>query len=41
MSIKLTDTQLAIMRAAAERDDQLLVAIANSEGRAAQKALTR
>ena len=41
MSIKLTDTQIAMLSAAAQRDDRCLVAPRNLKGGAAQKVATK
>ncbi len=41
MSIKLTDTQIVMLSAAAQRDDRCLVAPRNLKGGAAQKVATK
>ena len=41
MSTKLTDTQIVMLSAAAQRDDQCLVAPRNLKGGAAQKVATK
>jgi hypothetical protein len=41
MSIKLTDTQIAMLNAAARRDDRCLLAPRNLKGGAAQKVATK
>jgi hypothetical protein len=41
MSITLTDTQLLMLRGAAEREDRILAAPANLKGAAAQKVATK
>jgi Protein of unknown function (DUF3489) len=41
MSIKLTDTQIAMLGAAAQRDDRCLIAPPNLKGGAAQKVAVK
>ena len=41
MSIKLTDMQILMLSAAAQRDDQCLIAPRNLKGSAAQKVATK
>ena len=41
MSIKLTDTQIVMLSAAAQRDDRCLIAHPSLEGRAAQKVAAK